>query len=86
LAPQVDLETVIAANPQVILTAKTPLLTEQWKQPWLRWQSLSAVIHESLYTVPADFISRQTPRILQGVEIVCEHFQKNRSKLFTLRH
>lgn len=72
LTPLVSTEAVLQANPEVIIASsennKRPPLLDEWK----RWTALLAVQRDNLFYVPADWISRPTPRILKGMEAVCE--------------
>ena len=70
LAPQVDIEAVLAADPEVIVVAvddrDTSLLAA-----WQRWPSLSAVQNGRVYAVTRERLVRHTPRILEGAEELC---------------
>jgi len=70
IAPQVDVEAVLARDPQVILstdgTAADP------RVQWQRWQQLSAVRHGAIYVLPPDTVARASPRLVAGVRAVCE--------------
>jgi len=79
LVPQVDMEAVLLTNPQIILTSTKPGQDENWKKLWTRWQHLPAVKNQQLFAIPGDLISRHTPRILQGAEIICQHIYRARS-------
>ena len=72
LAPTVAIEPVLAANPQVIIASSSNGEAPQWLNDWRRWTSLDAVRYNNLFYVDADTINRHTPRILRGVEQVCE--------------
>jgi iron complex transport system substrate-binding protein len=71
LAPQIDIEAVLLANPDVIVIAaddeSSPLLAA-----WQRWPQLSAVKQGHVYAVPRDQLVRHSPRILDGAERLCE--------------
>ncbi len=67
----VDLEAVLAANPEVILASDTAAPESQWRTYWQRWPSLSAVAHGHLFQLSADLLHRPTPRMLQGVARLC---------------
>jgi iron complex transport system substrate-binding protein len=81
LAPQVSLESVVAADPEVILSAREyspdpPLARrEPGRKAFVPWQSfrrITAVRRGWMYTVPGDLLTRQGPRVLDGVRAVCE--------------
>ena len=84
LAPTVAVEPVLAANPQVIIATSSNGHAPQWLSDWRQWTELDAVRYGNLFHVNADTINRHTPRILTGVEQVCEaldtarrHINKN---------
>jgi iron complex transport system substrate-binding protein len=70
LAPQIDIEAVLAVDPEVIVVAAdkkdSPLLAA-----WERWPSLSAVAHGHVYAIARDRLVRHSPRILDGAEELC---------------
>jgi len=71
LAPQIDIEAVLQADPDVIVIASdaedTPLLAA-----WQRWPQLSAVEQGHVYAVRREQLVRHSPRILDGAERLCE--------------
>ena len=71
LAPQVDIEAVLAVDPELIVVAvdeqDSALLAA-----WQRWPSLTAVHNGHVYAVARDRLLRHTPRILEGAEEMCE--------------
>jgi iron complex transport system substrate-binding protein len=69
--PIVNIEVVLAANPEMIVTtgeagAQTSL--EQWQ----RWPDLTAVKQRNLVVLPVDLLIRMGPRIVEGAEKMCE--------------
>ncbi len=78
LAPKLDIEAVIAADPETIIANGTGNKRPEWLDRWRKWPHLQAVKNEHLYFVPADYMSRHTPRILQGAKILCEILEKIR--------
>ena len=79
LAPQVDIEAVLAADPEVIIVAvddgDSPLLAT-----WQRWPSLSAVENGHVHAIARDRLVRHTPRILEGAEELCMILEEVRKK------
>ena len=71
LAPQIDIEAVLLANPDVIVIAAddddASLLAA-----WQRWPQLSAVRQGHVYAIQRDQLVRHSPRILDGAERLCE--------------
>jgi len=77
LSPQIDIESVISRNPEVIV-AGAGETREDWLLSWKKWSSIKAVNDNQLYGIDADLIVRHTTRILQGAELMCDALQKAR--------
>lgn len=69
LAPGVSVESVIAADPDVILAPDDA--REHAFARWRRFTTMKAVMHGNLLTVHADWLNRPGPRILDATEQVC---------------
>ena len=70
LAFQVAHEAVITANPAALIAP----FTEGRGDPladWRQWPSMRAVRDEALFLLPADTISRATPRWFDSLELAC---------------
>ena len=78
LAPQVNIEAVLQADPDVIVVASDPgdvsLLL-----PWQRWPQLSAVKQGHVYNIQRELLVRHSPRILDGAERLCELLEAARN-------
>ena len=79
LAPQISRESVIMANPLVMIAPKTPddptaLLT------WQDWPQLQAVKNGNMLYLPADEISQATPRLLDSIDLACKLLDEVRNK------
>lgn len=81
LAPVVNREAVVAADPQAIIASGQAGEQPDWLESWLAWPRLSAVKHGQLYVIDPDLIQRQTPRILQGAAILCRQLDAARQAL-----
>ena len=77
LSPQIDLEAVLEKNPQVIIAGVGEGRTD-WVKEWQRWPFLQAVKNQQVYGIDADLIVRHAPRIVQGVEQMCQALQQAR--------
>lgn len=77
LAPSVALEAVIAADPQVVLINASAGTVDAWR----RWRDMAAVRLDNLYTIDDDLISRPAPRLLDGVERLCEILDTARGRI-----
>ncbi len=82
LAPVVSMEAVLQANPQAIITTgegeSDPLAG------WRRLTQLDAVKHNNLFLLDPDLIHRATPRVLTGVQALCDHLETARDAYSTL--
>jgi iron complex transport system substrate-binding protein len=76
IAPQVDVEAVLARDPQVILSIDEAAADP--RAPWLRWRQLAAVRNDAIYALPADTVARASPRLVAGVQAVCEALEDAR--------
>lgn len=68
IAPQINREAVIEANPQLIITGEQN--SESFTM-WQAWPNIEAVKHKQFLTVNADHLVRAGPRILLGAEKIC---------------
>jgi iron complex transport system substrate-binding protein len=79
IAPQVDVEAVLARDPQVILDADDTVADAGAR--WRRWQHLAAVRAGTIYSVPSDTVARATPRLVAGVASVCAALEDARRRI-----
>ncbi|OUS11388.1 hypothetical protein A9Q89_09085 [Gammaproteobacteria bacterium 53_120_T64] len=75
LVPKLSVESVIAANPQVIIASGEEHQRRAWLKDWQTWPMLDAVKSQRLYFVPASLLQRHSPRILEGAELLCRQLQ-----------
>lgn len=75
LTPTVAVEAVLAADPEVMIAAAGK---GDAFAIWRNYEGLRAVRAGRLYTVPGDWISRPSLRILLGMERVCAFLDKAR--------
>lgn len=78
LVPQVNIESIIAANPEVILSSGSEARVKSWRQKWSRWPSINAVRQGHMYLIPPDLMQRQSNRILDGADYVCQFLERYR--------
>jgi iron complex transport system substrate-binding protein len=79
LAPQIDIEAVLAMDPEVIIVGTGGTSETAELQGWSRWSMLAAVAQGNLYGVQRELLVRHSPRILDGAEQVCGILEKVRS-------
>jgi len=72
LAPVVGIEDVIQRDPQLILVSDRLTDLPTLMEAWQTYSTMTAIKYGHLYDVPADLIVRPTPRIVAGVEKICE--------------
>lgn len=75
LVPPVSLESVLAADPEVIIATDVPpgALAAWDKHPRVR-----AVQRKQIYQLAPELITRATPRVLDGVEKICQWLHQAR--------
>ncbi|MGY6257163.1 cobalamin-binding protein [Paraburkholderia caledonica] len=85
LVPTVSTEAVLAANPQVIVTAAPGATKPDTTLPqlgaWRAWPRLSAVANNNLFSIDGDLINRPAPRIALGAKQMCEDLDLARSRI-----
>lgn len=79
LAPVINEEAVVAADPEVIIGSGTADQWQHWRARWQRYP-LRAVRQQALYFIPADELHRQTPRVLKGTARLCDYFDQARQQ------
>jgi iron complex transport system substrate-binding protein len=79
VAPPVDLESVLARDPQVILSTDDTVADPA--AAWRRWPQLAAVRAGAVYSLPADLVARATPRLADGVARTCAALDDARRRL-----
>ncbi|MDP5134800.1 cobalamin-binding protein [Rheinheimera baltica] len=69
--PQVGIEQVVAARPEVIIQPVRPNFAADFSF-WQRFVTLPAVQKHQFLSVNADYLYRTTPRTLLGIQQLCE--------------
>jgi len=70
--PAVELEAVIARNPQVIVAVAPTGVSREWLDDWKRFPNLQAVRNAALVPYEDARLSRLGPSALGGTEALCE--------------
>ncbi len=78
LAPVISAESLLQANPQVIISGVLP--ENGMGAFWERFPQMQAVRNKHLFFIHPDLLHRQTPRILQAVKDVCLQLDQARSE------
>ena len=78
LVPYVNMESIVAADPQVLILGTSQENNHRGLAVWQQWQSISAVANEQIYVIPADLMQRHSMRILDGAELLCGYLEQAR--------
>ena len=70
-APQVSVESVLAAAPDAIVAGADRGERPAWLDAWQAWPDLPAVARGNLFVVDANLLHRAGPRFVDGVEQLC---------------
>lgn len=79
LTPILNLESVLAADPQAIISGGMGEPRPEWVEQWRQWTQLRAVQNNHLFFMQADLLQRPTPRLLEGAERLCGMLDRVRS-------
>lgn len=74
--PQVGIEQVVVAQPEVLFTSYHDTYDVSFWQPWKN--QVPAVKNQHIWTLKADWINRPTERTLLAVEEVCQYLDQVR--------
>ena len=80
LTPEISTEAVLAADPEAIGGVSAEAGQAGNLDAWKQWPRLRAVARGNLFVVDSDIISRNTPRILDGAEQLCEQLEAARAR------
>ena len=80
IAPPIDREAVLRANPEVIVASGSDTHRPAWLDDWRVFPGLTAVARDNLHAVPPELMQRHTPRILDGAERLCAIFDQARAR------
>ena len=71
VAPTLNVESIIAANPDLIVASGLGNERPAWLERWSHYRSINAVKHNALYALNPDLLQRPTPRLLEGLAQIC---------------
>ena len=80
MAPTVDVEAVLAADPEAIIATGMGDARPEWLHDWDKWTQMTAVKRGNMFHINPDIMQRHTPRILDGAEQLCAHLDVARSR------
>lgn len=81
LVPRISVETLLTADPEVIVTAGRGESDQGWLQRWRDYPSLTAVARDNLFLVSPDLLQRATFRMLDGTRELCDLLEQARARL-----
>ena len=76
--PAVDVEAIIARNPEVIVAVAPTGMAREWLEDWKRFGSLRAVRNDALIPFEDPRLSRLGPSALGGTEALCKALDSKR--------
>lgn len=85
MAPQVNVESVLAADPEAIVTASPDPADRSWQAFWRRFSGMRAVQAGNLYAVPVNEMHRHGPRAIGATAVLCRHIDDARFKAASRR-
>lgn len=72
LASEVSLESVLAAEPELILVGGEKSHQANWISEWQTYKTLNAVRNGQVYALDNDQYQRPTARLIEGLKPLCE--------------
>lgn len=78
LAPRINIESVLALQPQAIIASGLRDTRPHWLDEWLRYPTLPAVQDGGLFFVNPDYLERPTARVLLGAHSMCQQLDSLR--------
>lgn len=79
LVTRLSVESVVRADPDVIVASGMDKARPEWLDDWRRWRSMRAVANGQLHFIPPDILQRHTPRIVEGATMMCKHLESARA-------
>jgi iron complex transport system substrate-binding protein len=80
MAPIVNVESVLAADPEAIVAGNS-----DWHAYWRRFPALRAVQAGNLYALPVNEMHRHGPRAIAATGVLCRHIDEARLKAASRR-
>jgi len=85
MAPQVNIEAVLAADPEAIITARPDPSDRSWQAFWRPFSGMRAVRTDNLYAVRLNEMHRHGPRAVAATAVLCRQIDEVRLKAATPR-
>lgn len=81
VAPVVNVEAVIAANPQAIIVGSVDNRHKEWADAWKSWRDIEAVRLGNVFSVDSNLQIRSGPRVLDGAQVICDALEASRARM-----
>lgn len=78
IAPRVSVESVLAANPKVIISSGADSRQAKKLDHWQRWPMIDAVRNEQVHFINTNSLVRHAPRILESAQQLCKLLERAR--------
>ncbi len=72
MAPVVTVESVLAANPEAIMTSGMQSINPSALAQWRKWPRLLATERQNFFFIDPDLMNRSGPRIIEGTQMLCK--------------
>jgi len=80
IAPEVGVEAVIEADPEVILVGKRDDPKDPGGRMWQAYKGMTAVKRSNLFAIDGDLTNRAGPRTAEGAEQLCAMLEQARGR------
>ncbi|MBB3048043.1 iron complex transport system substrate-binding protein [Litorivivens lipolytica] len=80
LTPRIGVEAVLAENPEVIIAGGMGEDDPSWLNAWRPYSNIVAVQKDNLFFVPPSTLQRPSPRLLDGIDLLCQHLETARGR------
>ncbi|MGO2011668.1 MAG: cobalamin-binding protein [Pseudoalteromonas sp.] len=77
--PQISIENVVVAKPEVIILPDEKSQKQQAVIDWSQWPEVPAIQHNQFISVNADVLHRFTTRVLEGLDDMCTKIDDSRA-------
>ncbi|QNB01387.1 cobalamin-binding protein [Massilia sp. Se16.2.3] len=80
IAPQVELEAVVASDPEAIVGGKRYTPQDRGLSIWSPYRGMTAVRRDNLFTLDEELLTRPGPRVVEGAAALCARLETARAR------
>ena len=80
MSPVISVESVLAANPEAIITSGMQTINATALDQWKKWTRLLATQRNNFFFIEPDLMNRCGPRILEGTLMLCKAVETARQR------